>query len=459
MKTILVVEDEEIKRTTLADFLAKKGYDVIVAGDGLEGFHKFEQVRPDIVIADLRLPGISGMELLKEIKGLSPQTSVVMITAYASVETAVEAMKMGAEDYLTKPFGLEEMLIIIKRIEEWQNLKAENIALKERLRGIYSFHQMVGKSPKMLEVYRLIEAVADTLSTVLIYGESGTGKELVANAIHYHSLRRDGPLVKLNCAVLPETLLESELFGHEKGAFTGAYRRKPGRFEIAHKGSIFLDDVDDIPSSIQVKLLRVLQEREFERVGGTSPVSVDVRVIAATKADLNKKVKEGTFREDLYYRLNVIPLWIPPLRERAEDIELLVNHFLEKFASRMNKGGLNVAPKVMEHFLNYPWPGNVRELENTIERMVTLAKDNLLTESSLPPGIRVSPERVSSLDLDRLAKGEISYTQIMEEVEKRLIDWALHSAAGNKSRAADLLSLKRTTFYDRMTRYYPNKGQ
>jgi DNA-binding NtrC family response regulator len=456
MKTILIVEDEEIKRTTLADFLGKKDYDVFVARDGQEGLHRFKEVGPDIVIADLRLPGMDGMELLGEIKRISPQTAVVMITAFATVETAVEAMRMGAEDYLTKPFGLDELLIIIKRIEELQNLKAENIALKERLRGIFSFHQLVGKSAKMVEVYKLIEAVADTQSTVLIHGENGTGKELVANAIHYQSSRRDGPLVKVSCAMLSENLLESELFGHEKGAFTGAHRRRLGRFELANKGSILLDDVDDIPPAIQVKLLRVLQEREFDRVGGSSPVSVDVRVIAATKVDLKKKVSEGNFREDLFFRLNVIPIRVPPLRERREDIELLVNYFLDRFTSRMDKKGLKVDAEAMEYFLDYPWPGNVRELENCIERMVTLARGDRLDVDSLPAEIRLSPDSISFADLEKLSKGEVSYNQIMEEVEKRLVNWALDEAGGNKSRAADMLGLKRTTFYDKMAKYYPN---
>ncbi|MBI5286881.1 MAG: sigma-54-dependent Fis family transcriptional regulator, partial [Deltaproteobacteria bacterium] len=354
---VLIVEDEKIKRITLTDALLKAGYEVESFHDPVEALKVFKEDEFDVVVTDLRLPRMEGVDLLREIKSIRPSTHVIIMTAYGTVESAIKAMKLGAYDYITKPFSSEELILNLERLKEFKEVVEENIKLKKEITSRYSFDNLVGKSGGMQRIYNLIETVAPRGTTVLIVGESGTGKELIAHAIHYNSPRRDKPLVKFSCAALTESLLESELFGHEKGAFTGAFKEKKGRFELANGGSIFLDDVDDIPLSMQPKLLRVLQEREFERVGGVRTVKVDVRFICATKVGLDVKVKDGRFREDLFYRLNVVSIKLPPLRERREDIPLLVEHFLNKYCNPGEKK--TFTQEAIKAFMDYDWPGNV----------------------------------------------------------------------------------------------------
>ena len=453
MNKILVVDDEPIKRVTVTDFLLKNGYEVFFCENATGGLEIFRAENPDIVITDLKMPEMDGIEFLKEIKKISPETIVIMMTAYATVETAVEAMKHDAYDYITKPFELDELLLMIKRIEELQRLKSENIELKEKLFEKYECCNIVGKSKMMREIYELISCIANTQSTVLVQGESGTGKELVANAIHYNSKRRNNPLIKVNCAVFNENLLESELFGHEKGSFTGAIGRKPGRFELANGGTIFFDDIDDLPLSIQVKLLRVLQEREFERVGGTNPIKVDIRVIAATKENLLEKVRNGEFRKDLYYRINVVNIELPPLRERSEDIALLFDYFLKKFCKREAKEIPKIEPEAMQELISYYWPGNVRELENIVEQMVTVMKGDMLTADMVKKRIDYFQYTGSFVDVTKLHPDNRVFNEIMEQAEKELIAWALNESKGNKTIGAQLLKMKRSTFCDKVNKY------
>ncbi|HDI00705.1 MAG TPA: sigma-54-dependent Fis family transcriptional regulator, partial [Firmicutes bacterium] len=358
---VLLVEDDRVARVPLRDDIAEAGYDVDEAGSAEEALELLGKKGYDVVVTDLRMPGMDGIELLERIKAESPDTEVIVITAYGTVRTAVRAMKLGAYEYLTKPFDNEELLLLLERIRRMREVMEENVRLRRRLEERYRLEDMVGKGHKMQEVFRLIRTVASSDSTVLLQGETGTGKELAAHAIHELSPRRDGPFVKVSCAALSRELLESELFGHVKGAFTSAVKDKPGKFELADGGTIFLDEVDDIPLELQVKLLRVLQEREFERVGGTRTIRVDVRVIAATKVDLLERVRRGLFREDLYYRLNVVPIRLPPLRERKEDVPLLMEHFLRKLGA---EGRIEMTPEAMKLLMDYDWPGNVRELEN-----------------------------------------------------------------------------------------------
>ena len=366
---IIVIDDEKIKRTTMTDVLNKAGYNVESFETPIAALAHFEKFGSDIVITDIRMPGLDGFEVLRKVKSISPNTAVVMITGYGTIESAVEAMKLGAYDYLTKPFSSDQLLLVISKVRRFIELENENISLKEKLSEIYSFHNIIGKSRVMRQLYEKLETISKTDMAVLIEGESGTGKEIVANAIHYNSVRKNKPFIKLSCAILNESLLESELFGHVKGAFTGAIKDNKGRFELANGGTLFLDDVDDIPKSFQVKLLRVLQEKEFEKVGGNISMKVDVRVISATKVDLLSKVKKNEFREDLYYRLNVIPIKLPPLRERREDIVLLLNHF----AKKIGKENLEFSNDALEVLINYNWPGNVRQLENTLCRIVAFS--------------------------------------------------------------------------------------
>ncbi|HBC75238.1 MAG: hypothetical protein A2008_05070 [Candidatus Wallbacteria bacterium GWC2_49_35] len=370
--SILVVDDEDIMRNGLCEPLAASGFDVYGVSSAEAALKYLEEKKAHIIITDLRLPGMSGMQLLTRVLEKRPQTAVLVMTAYGSVETAVDAMKKGAFDYITKPFSFDEVQVLIEKMSEKLDLVMENEKLRTELKGKYRLDNIIGKSSKMQQMYELVEKVSSSSATVIIYGESGTGKELTASAIHYSGQRANKPYIKLNCAALPETLLESELFGYEKGAFTGALTKRAGKFESAEGGTIFLDEIGDIVPEIQVKLLRVLQEKEFMRVGGVTPIRVDVRIICATNANLLEKVKSGKFREDLYYRLNVIPIYIPALRERKEDIPLLVSHFIAKFNAENNKKFKKVSDEVLKLFFNYNWPGNIRQLENTIERIIVL---------------------------------------------------------------------------------------
>ena len=369
---ILVADDEQSMREFLDIMLKKEGYKVSLASNGEEVIKLIEKDIFDLVLMDIRMPRLDGISTLKKIKAISPETIVIMITAYASADTAIKAMKEGAYDYITKPFKVEEIKLIIKNALEKKNLQKENILLKQVVRDRYHFENIIGQSSKMLDLYKLLEKVAPTKTNILITGESGTGKELVAKAIHYNSPRKEKPFVTLNCGAIPESLIESELFGHMKGAFTDAIATKKGLFEVADEGTIFLDEISELPLLMQVKLLRVLQDREFKRVGGTEDIRVDVRIISATNKDLEEAVREKRFREDLFYRLNVIQIKLPPLRERREDIPLLAMHFLKKYSEELNKNILTISPEALRILLNYDYPGNVRELQNIIERAVAL---------------------------------------------------------------------------------------
>ena len=434
MAKILVVEDEPKMAFLLEAELNDAGHRATSVTDGREAVRRVEREHFDIVITDLRMEGMDGIEVLERVKGLDPQTEVVLITAYATAQTAVEAMKKGAYDYIIKPFDIEELKLLVKKIEEKQGLLYENALLQEKARreGLL----VGGRSPAMRKVLELIDKVAPTDATVLVLGESGTGKELVARRIHHTSPRRDKPLVAVHCATFPENLLESELFGYERGAFTGANRRKVGHFEYADGGTIFLDEVGELPASVQAKLLRFLQERQFTRLGGVEPVRVDVRVIAATNRDLEREVREGRFREDLFYRLNVFPIELPPLRERREDIPLLVEHFLRQ----RNRPPDVVSPEAMEALLAYDWPGNVRELENVIERALILAGEGRITPDLLPFG---RPKAGAKVELPDEGVN-------LEEVERELITQALEKAGWNKAKAAKLLGITRRRLYSRM---------
>ena len=448
---VLIVEDEKIKRITLADALLKEGYDVLASENPIEALNIFKEREFDVVITDIRLPQMDGLDFLKEIKTLKPDTTAIVMTAYATVDTAIKAMKLGAYDYITKPFSSEELILILERLKDFRRLIEENIKLKQEITKRYSFGNIVGKSKKMRDVYELIETVAPCDATTLIVGESGTGKELIANAIHYNSPRKDKPFIKFSCAALAETLLESELFGHERGAFTGAIKERKGRFELANSGSIFLDDIDDIPLSMQSKLLRVLQEKEIERVGGTKTIKTDIRIICATKVDLLKLAKQGKFREDLYYRLNIVPINLPPLRERKEDIPILVEYLLNKYSSKGEKK--TFCPEAMKLLINYDWPGNVRELENVVERIVTLTRSNDIRLEDLPDFLMASPEKLCDRHLIDIMEEAASFEDMIKDMEIRLLTLALEKASGNKSEAARILKMKRETLRDKVEKY------
>ena len=448
---ILVVDDDLDQASMIKKILSREGYTVVSVTSGRAALEFASQNPVDLMITDLRMPEMDGLELFKAIKEIRPESLTIIVTAYATVESAVEAMKEGVYDYLTKPLKMEEMKLVVERALEAKMLRDENIYLKRELSQRFSFGQIIGKSKKMQEIYEIIEHVAQTDATVMIYGESGTGKELVARAIHYSGKRKGKPFIAVSCSAFPETLLESELFGYEKGAFTGAYARKPGRFELADGGTLFLDEVGEIKPEIQVKLLRVLQDKAFERLGGKETIKVDVRIIAATNKDLEKEVAMGRFREDLYYRLNVIPIYLPPLRERKEDIPLLAEHFLRIYSEKNGKSIKRISPEAMEALVNYSWPGNVRELENVIERMVVLGTGDEITVSQLPERIRNSKiaDISTNLEVFEIPDEGIS----LEDVEKMLIMKALAKANGNKSKAAKLLGITRRTLQYRLRKH------
>lgn len=446
---ILVVDDDAASRGVLTGFLEMANYEVFEATDGKEALEMLDSNPIDAVITDLKMPGMDGVSLIKAVNERQHDLLGIVLTGFASVETAVRAMKAGAYDYITKPLNRDKILLTLRKGLEFNRLRKENTSLKRALRRKYSFEGLVGDSDAMQNVYSLIEKVSDSDSTVLILGESGTGKEQVARTIHYNSSRSDKPLIPINCGAIPESLLESELFGHEKGAFTGAYSARVGRFEMANGGTIFLDEIGDMSPTLQVKLLRVLQERQFERVGGTKTIKVDVRVITATNQDLEKAIAEKKFREDLYYRINVIPIVIPPLRERAEDIPLLARHFLDVFSKKKGKRIEGISDEAMSLLTSYHWPGNVRELENMIERLAVLKREGIINVSDLPEKFAHVKDKTALNPLVIPEEG-IDLEALVNEFEEKLISRALEKAGGVKSKAAQLLHMNRTTLVEKM---------
>lgn len=449
-KLILVVDDESSMRKNIVDILTGEGIKTIEAGDGQEAVAKVDEVKPDVVLLDINLPKMDGLTALREIKKSYPDLPVIMFTVYGTSERTIEAMKSGAFDYLEKPFELDELQLIIKRAIEYSELLGEVKQLRNQVSEINLLaknDQLIGRNAKMQEIFKTIGRIAPTDATVLIQGESGTGKELIADAIQRHSLRFNKPYVKVNCGAISETLLESEIFGHEKGSFTGAVAQRQGRFELANEGTIFLDEINNMPQSLQIRLLRVLQKQSFYRVGGEEILNVDVRVIAATNKNIEQEVEEGNFRKDLFYRLNVVRLNIPPLRERKDDIPLLVEYFLRKYDP---SNSVLIPQEAMEKFQSYSWRGNVRELENTIQSAVVMAREKIVTIDKLP--IENSGEsRFNSID-SALKEGK-SFKAIIEEVEKTLILKALKKANWNKTQAAIILNIHRRLLYSKMKDY------
>lgn len=449
--TILVVDDDNAHRTMLYTLMSGWGYEVTEADDGATAIEKVTEQSYDLVLMDVRMVKVSGLEALEQIKSFNPAIPVIIMTAYSSVDTAVGALKQGAHDYLTKPLDFDKLKITIARAMEHTRLKEENRLLRQSLGQHFDRRNIIGQSPAMVNLLETVAQVAPSEATVLITGESGTGKELIAGAIHFNSSRKDGPFVKINCAAITETLLESELFGHEKGAFTGADRRKEGRFYQAHKGSLFLDEVSEMSLTMQVKLLRVLQEREFTRVGGEKTIPVDVRVIAATNKDLPELIGKGEFREDLFYRLNVVDLEIPYLRQRREDIPLLALHFLQFFAARNHKEIKGFTPQAMDHLIRYDWPGNVRELMNAVERAVVLSRSDYLSDKDFP--IIAGSELINTEAATDIPPINGDGTTPLEEVEKATILKTMEACGGNKSEAARRLGITRKTLHKKLKAY------
>ncbi|MDY0267791.1 sigma-54-dependent transcriptional regulator [Trichloromonas sp.] len=451
---ILVVDDEQPNREALSLLLQSANYQVAAAATGEEALGLLRQSTFEVVITDLFLPDLSGIDILKQVKSDAPPTSVIVITGQASAETAVQAMKEGALDYITKPFNFEELKIQIAKALEKSALVAENIYLRQQLRGKYKFDNIIGNSAAMQQVFARMERIVQTDSTILILGESGTGKELVAKAIHYNGPRKDKPFVAINCGAIPADLLESELFGHTRGAFTGAVADKPGKFELAHNGTLFLDEIGTMPAHLQMKLLRVLQDHVVERIGSDKKLKLNIRLISATNADLEEEVGKGQFREDLYYRLNVIPIHLPPLRERREDIPLLAHHFLRKYCREMNRPLMTVANEAMDRLRDYDWPGNVRELENIIERTVALTAGEHIEIRDLPANIARIDAPASLFDpgCPRIPAEGLDLGTTLETIERALIHQALERGQGIKARAAALLGLNRTTLVEKIKR-------
>ena len=436
---VLVVDDEKIQREMIGGFLGRQGLEVHLAGSGPEALDIMRRERIDLILSDYKMPGMNGLELLKHVKGLNPEVELVILTAYGTIDTAVAAMKEGAYDYLTKPIDLDELLFLVHKVQERRLLIAENKELKSRLKERYRLENIIAESGAMQEVLSIVHRVAESDATVLIRGESGTGKELIAKAIHYNSPRHKYPLIKVNCAALPETLLESELFGHERGAFTGATSSRMGRFEAADKGTVFLDEIGDLSPAIQVKLLRVLQEREFERLGSNRTIRVDVRLIAATNRDLELAVREGRFRDDLYYRLSVVPIFIPPLRERRQDIGPLIDHFLKGYG----KGEKGISSEARDRLMKYEYPGNIRELENIIERAVVLSRGPIITLSDLPLHLQRLPE-----------EGPVGkLPELLASIERRMILEALEKNGWVQTRAAEELGISERVLRYKMAKH------
>jgi DNA-binding NtrC family response regulator len=440
---ILVVDDEVNARTALAELLRDEGYEVEMAADAFKALGKYESFSPHVVVTDLKMPGMDGVDLVRKIRAEEDAAAVVVMTAFGAVETAVDAMRAGAADYLTKPLNFDELLVVLDKVLETEHLRRETRQLRARVRDRVAPRNMIGNAPPMQRVFEIIDQVAPSRATVLISGESGTGKELVADAIHQRSPRAAGPFIKLHCAALAESLLESELFGHERGAFTGAMTRKDGRFSLADGGTLFLDEIGEVSPAIQVKLLRFLQEHEFERVGGTQTIRVDVRVIAATNRDLTQEVARGRFREDLYYRLNVVALEMPPLRDRRADIPALANFFVDKYAKLNGKTISELSPQTLNMIVGYDWPGNVRELENAIERAVVLSPGTQIEPRALPTTVRPS--------------GSVGVPMIpgatMADIERYAIVETLKACGGSTSKAAEMLGISTRTIQYRLHEY------
>jgi two-component system response regulator PilR (NtrC family) len=449
---ILVVDDERSMRELLAIVLRREGYEVTLAENGRAAVEVLEREPVDILISDIKMPDMSGVDVLRAAKQIDQDILGIMITAFASTDTAVEAMRLGACDYLSKPFDIDLLKMKVREKIENRQLRQENVLLKRTLGLSHQFSNIIGRSESMLEVFKMIETVARTNSTILLTGESGTGKGLVAQAIHFHSLRRDKPMVSLNCGAMPEALLESELFGHMRGAFTGADANKKGLLEVAEKGTIFLDEIGEMSPVMQVKLLRVLQERRFRRVGGLEELQADIRVIAATNQDLTKAVADGRFREDLYYRINVIPIVLPPLRERREDIPLIAEHFLTKYAEQMEKPVTGISHGAIELLLQHDWPGNIRELENVLERAVALEKTPAILPESLPPSIRGGTPKNGVHAPEPLPEAGFDLEAHVKEIERGYIAQALERAGGVQVKAAEMLGMSFRSF-----RYYVKK--
>ncbi|RLD35931.1 MAG: sigma-54-dependent Fis family transcriptional regulator, partial [Bacteroidetes bacterium] len=436
---------ERIIRVSLADDLRDEGHEVFEFANAIAALGKMNEVKPEVVITDMKMPGLSGVEFLKKIKERDINICVVLMTAYSTVKTAVEAMKYGAYDYLEKPFDNEKMLLIIKRILELNQMKEENKALKKKLQQNYDFSSYVGNSKEVEGIFDLVKIVASKSTSILLVGETGTGKELLTNIIHFNSNRHNKTLVKVSCAILSREIFESELFGHEKGSFTGAIVDKIGKFELADKGTLYLDDIDDVPLDLQVKLLRALEEREVERVGSNKVIKVDVRLIASTKKDLKKMVDEGKFREDLFYRLNVFPINLPPLRERTKDILLLIKYFVNRFSDGKK---IEISPEAEAILMQYPFPGNVRELRNLAERLTLLSEGNNIDVNHIPMEIKHTPISFEEISFDNQP-----LNKIIEEVERKAIKFALEKAGGNKAKAAERLGLPASTLKSKIARF------
>jgi len=446
--SILIVDDEDAQRNILKGYLEKKGYKIFSASSGTEGIDVVQNNLIDIVLSDFKMPDKTGLEVLEEVKQINPEISFVILTAYGTIEDAVKAMRLGAFDYISKPVDLDELDLMIERVIENKNLRSEIQILKNQLKEKFKIDSFISHSPKMEEVLSIAARAADSKATILISGESGTGKEVLAKSIYYVSSRKEKPFIAVNIPALPETLLESELFGHEKGAFTGADKAKKGRFELADTGTIFLDEIGDIPINLQVKLLRVLQEHQIERLGSTENINIDVRIIAATHQNLEEKIKDGSFREDLFYRLNIVSLHIPPLRERREDILPLIDHFTEKYSKENNKPKLTLSKESVDLLIKYNFPGNVRELENVIERAVVLCRSEAITVNDLPivvKGFKAEKEIPVNDDATIIEQ--------VEALEKKLIYDALSKANGNQSMAGRLLGLTERNLRYKMQKY------
>jgi DNA-binding NtrC family response regulator len=452
---ILIADDEDGIRFLLRELLTKEGYQVEESKDGEEAVAKVRQNDFDLAILDIKMPKLDGIEVLKQVKKSNPNLIVLMITAHGTQRIAINAIREGAYDYFSKPFDVDELRIVIRRGLEKRRLLDQLHNLQDALSQEYQFDRIIGGSSEMQEVYCLIRKVITNDVTVLIQGESGTGKELVAQAIHYHSYRKNNPFVKINCVAIPETLLESEMFGHEKGSFTGALTQKIGKFEQAEGGTLFLDEIGDMPLSLQAKLLRVLQEREFERVGGTKTVKIDIRIIASTNKDLLKAVEEKTFREDLYFRINVLPIYLPPLRQRTDDIPLLIDHFINYYNAKLQKNIQGLSKEVMDMLMRYGWPGNIREMENMIQRAMILSPSNIISADSIPSGLKSLSEFGDDHDL--MEDFSIPLTKklqtIEDRIEKRLILAALAKASYKRQESADLLGISRKSLHNKMLKY------
>ncbi len=456
VRSVLIVDDEVGARESLKMIL-KSDYEVFLAKNAEEGFLQIKVHSPDVILLDIILPDLDGLKVLERIKQSDPDMIVIMITATKTVKTAVEAMKLGAYDYVTKPFDIDELRLIINRSLSTKALEQEVKYRREEMDKSFDFGNIIGKSKSMKEIFKVVKQIADSKSTALIMGESGTGKELISRAIHYNSNRKSYPFVTINCAAIPETLIESELFGHEKGAFTNAIERKLGRFEVAHQGTLFLDEIGELSLATQAKILRFLEEREFNRVGGSKTIKVDVRLITATNKDLNQLIKKGAFREDLYYRINVVPILIPPLRERKEDIPLLVEHFINKFGIENNKNVKGITKEALDLMMQYEWPGNIRELENLIERVIALTSNEYLQINELPLSFKNVP-KINELK-DSILNQKVSFLQAEEEFEKEVILDALKRTNYIQSRAAEILGISRRILKYKMDKLGINYGK